>query len=53
LPVATGLTAGTLIAVVLREMAPSSHGHGYADAATTAFLVGSVLPVVGDAVITV
>jgi ZIP family zinc transporter len=34
-------------------MVPSSHGHGYADAATAAFLVGIVLLVVVDAIITV
>jgi ZIP family zinc transporter len=39
-----------MLAVVLREMVPSSHGHGYADTSTAAFLVGFVLLVV-DAVI--
>jgi len=52
-PVAAGFAAGAMLAVVLREMVPSSHGHGYADAATAAFLVGFVLLVVVDAVITV
>jgi ZIP family zinc transporter len=52
-PVAAGFAAGAMLAVVLREMVPSSHGHGYADAATAAFLVGFVLLVVVDSVITV
>ena len=52
-PVAAGFAAGAMLAVVLREMVPSSHGHGYADAATAAFLVGFVLLVVVDAVIAV
>ena len=50
-PVAAGFAAGAMLAVVLREMVPSSHSHGYADAATAAFLVGFVLLVVVDAVI--
>jgi ZIP family zinc transporter len=52
-PVAAGFAAGAMLAVVLREMVPSSHGHGYADAATAAFLVGFVLLVVVDAVVAV
>jgi ZIP family zinc transporter len=51
LPVAAGFAAGAMLAVVLREMVPSSHGHGYADAATAAFLVGFVLLVVVDAAV--
>ncbi|WP_435115053.1 ZIP family metal transporter [Halolamina sp. C58] len=50
-PVAAGFAAGAMLAVVLREMVPSSHGHGYADAATAAFLVGFVLLVVVDAAV--
>jgi len=50
-PVAAGFAAGAMLAVVLREMVPSSHSHGYADAATAAFLLGFVLLVVVDAVI--
>lgn len=50
-PVAAGFAAGAMLAVVLREMVPSSHGHGYADAATAAFLVGFVFFVVVDAVV--
>lgn len=52
-PVAAGFAAGAMLAVVLREMVPLSHGHGYADASTAAFLVGFVLLVVVDAVVTV
>ncbi len=48
-PVAAGFAAGAMMAVVFREMIPSSHGHGHADAATAAFLVGFVLLVVVDA----
>ena len=50
-PVAAGFAAGAMMAVVFREMIPSSHGHGYADAATAAFLVGFVLLVVVDTVL--
>lgn len=42
-PMAAGFAAGAMIAVVFREMVPMSHGHGYADAATTAFLIGFVI----------
>ena len=47
-PVAAGFAAGAMMAVVFREMIPSSHGHGYADAATAAFLVGFATLVVVD-----
>ena len=47
-PVAAGFAAGAMMAVVFREMIPSSHGHGYADAATAAFLVGFAMLVVVD-----
>jgi len=50
-PVAAGFAAGAMLAVVLREMVPSSHGHGYADASTAAFLVGFVLLVIVDAAV--
>jgi len=50
-PIAAGFAAGAMLAVVFRELIPSSHGHGHADAATTAFLVGFVLLVVVDEVI--
>ncbi|ELZ52609.1 MULTISPECIES: ZIP family metal transporter [Halorubrum] len=52
-PVASGFAAGAMLAVVFRELIPSSHGHSHADAATAAFLVGFVLLVVVDAVVTV
>jgi ZIP family zinc transporter len=52
-PVAAGFAAGAMLAVVLREMVPESHGHGYADASTAAFLVGFVLLVVVDALVSV
>ena len=52
-PVSSGFAAGAMLAVVFRELIPSSHGHGHADAATAAFLVGFVLLVVVDAVVVV
>ncbi|SEH59983.1 zinc transporter, ZIP family [Halopenitus malekzadehii] len=52
-PVAAGFAAGAMMAVVFREMIPSSHGHGYADAATAAFLVGFALLVVVDELLAV
>lgn len=42
-PIAAGFAAGAMLAVIFREMIPSSHGHGYADAATITFLLGFVL----------
>ncbi|SFR47486.1 ZIP family metal transporter [Halorubrum sodomense] len=52
-PLSSGFAAGAMLAVVFRELIPSSHGHGHADAATGAFLVGFVLLVVVDAVVVV
>jgi ZIP family zinc transporter len=52
-PVSAGFAAGAMLAVVFRELIPSSHGHGHADAATGAFLAGFVLLVVVDAVVVV
>jgi len=52
-PLAAGFAAGAMMAVVFREMIPSSHGHGYADAATAAFLFGFVLLVVVDELLAV
>jgi len=49
-PLAAGFAAGAMIAVVFREMIPSSHGHGYADIATLAFLVGFIVLLVVDEV---
>ncbi len=51
--IAAGFAAGAMMAVVFREMIPSSHGHGYADAATAAFLVGFALLVVVDELLVV
>lgn len=47
-PLAAGFAAGTMIAVIFREMIPASHGHGYADEATLTFVVGFVVMVVVD-----
>lgn len=47
-PLAAGVAAGAMIAVVFRELIPSSHGHGHADAATIAFLAGFVVMIVVD-----
>jgi zinc transporter, ZIP family len=52
-PVAAGVAAGTMIAVVFRELVPSSHGHGYADTATATFLAGFALMLVVDTVLVV
>jgi ZIP family zinc transporter len=52
-PVAAGFAAGAMLGVVFREMVPSSHGHGYEDAATVAFPVGFALLVVVGAVVSV
>jgi len=52
-PVASGFAAGAMLAVVFRELIPSSHGHGHADAATAAFLAGFVVLVVVDEVVVV
>ncbi|ELY49476.1 ZIP family metal transporter [Natronorubrum sulfidifaciens] len=47
-PLAAGFAAGTMIAVVFREMIPASHGHGYADIATLTFVAGFVVMVIVD-----
>lgn len=52
-PIAAGFAAGAMIAVVFREMIPQSHGHGYADEATVAFLGGFLLILVVDTVLVV
>lgn len=52
-PIAAGFAAGAMLAVVFREMVPSSHGHGHADAATIAFLAGFVLLFGLEALLTV
>ena len=52
-PIAAGFAAGAMIAVVFRELVPSSHGHGYADTATATFLAGFALMLVVDTVLAV
>ena len=52
-PVAAGFAAGAMIAVVFRELIPSSHGHGYADTATVAFVAGFALMLLVDTVLAV
>ena len=52
-PLAAGFAAGAMIAVVFRELVPSSHGHGYADTATATFLVGFSIMLVVDTVLAV
>lgn len=47
-PLAAGFAAGTMIAVIFRELIPASHGHGYADIATLTFVIGFVVMVVVD-----
>ena len=47
-PLAAGFAAGTMLAVIFREMIPASHGHGYADEATLTFVVGFVVMVIVD-----
>ncbi|SFC55573.1 zinc transporter, ZIP family [Halobiforma haloterrestris] len=52
-PVAAGFAAGAMIAVVFRELIPSSHGHGYADTATATFVAGFAVMLVVDTVLAV
>ncbi|RQG98085.1 ZIP family metal transporter [Natrarchaeobius chitinivorans] len=52
-PIAAGFAAGAMIAVVFRELVPSSHGHGYADTATATFVAGFALMLVVDTVLAV
>ena len=47
-PLAAGFAAGTMLAVIFREMIPASHGHGYADEATLTFVIGFVVMVIVD-----
>ncbi|ELY48770.1 ZIP family metal transporter [Natronolimnohabitans innermongolicus] len=47
-PLAAGFAAGTMIAVIFRELIPASHGHGYADIATLTFVVGFTVMLVVD-----
>jgi ZIP family zinc transporter len=52
-PVAAGFAAGAMIAVVFRELVPSSHGHGYADTATATFVAGFAIMLIVDTVLAV
>ncbi|NGM67700.1 ZIP family metal transporter [Natronolimnobius sp. AArcel1] len=52
-PLAAGFAAGAMIAVVFRELVPSSHGHGYADTATATFVAGFALMLIVDTVLAV
>ncbi|RKD97976.1 ZIP family metal transporter [Halopiger aswanensis] len=52
-PIAAGFAAGAMIAVVFRELVPSSHGHGHADIATAAFVAGFALMLIVDTVLAV
>ncbi|ADJ15756.1 ZIP family metal transporter [Halalkalicoccus jeotgali] len=52
-PVAAGFAAGTMMAVIFREMIPQSHGHGYADEATLLFIFGFSIMLFVDTVLAV
>ena len=52
-PVAAGFAAGAMIAVVFRELVPSSHGHGYADTATATFIAGFAIMLLVDTTLAV
>ena len=52
-PLAAGFAAGAMIAVISREMIPSSHGHGYADLATLTFIVGFTIMLFVDTVLVI
>ncbi|HMB51266.1 MAG TPA: ZIP family metal transporter, partial [Natronoarchaeum rubrum] len=52
-PFAVGFAADTMMAVIFREMIPSSHGHGYADLATLAFVSGFGVMLVVDVALAV
>ncbi len=42
-PFAAGFAAGSMLAVVFREMIPESHGHNHHNIATAMFLIGFIL----------
>jgi ZIP family zinc transporter len=42
-PVAAGFAAGAMMAVIFREIIPSSHSHGHANFSTMTFVAGFVL----------
>jgi ZIP family zinc transporter len=48
-PVAAGFAAGAVLAVVARELLPSSQAHGHADAAVASLLLGFVAALLVDA----
>lgn len=52
-PVAAGIAAGAMMAVIFREVIPSSHGHGYSDTSTLTFIAGFVLMMFIDNTFTV
>lgn len=52
-PLAAGFAAGTMIAVIFREMIPQSHGHGYADEATLTFISGFAIMLFVDTALAV
>jgi ZIP family zinc transporter len=52
-PVAAGFAAGAMMAVIFREMIPSSHGHGYSDTSTLTFIAGFILMMFIDTTFTV
>ncbi len=52
-PLAAGIAAGAMMAVVSREMIPDSHGHGFSDAATATFIAGFVAMMIIDTLFTV
>lgn len=47
-PVAAGFAAGAMLAVIFREVVPSSHGHGYQDFATVTFILGFIFMMIVD-----
>jgi ZIP family zinc transporter len=52
-PLAAGVAAGAMMAVIFREMIPESHAHGYADAATLTFIAGFAVMTFIDTTFTV
>lgn len=52
-PLAAGVAAGAMMAVIFREMIPESHAHGYADASTLTFIAGFAVMTFIDTTFTV
>jgi ZIP family zinc transporter len=52
-PLAAGVAAGAMMAVIFREMIPESHAHGHADAATLTFIAGFAVMTFIDTTFTV